>query len=308
MKSTLAIVLAASVIFSQQKAQAQESDKKVFSGPQVGEKLPALEFIKFGDKDGKKIDFIKQADGKAVVVIFMHQLTRPAASVVRGITSFCAKREKDGLRSCVIFLTDDPTAAEQRMQRTKNFLVPQEKTWFGISHQGIEGPGSYGLNRNVSLTVLVGKAGKVTANFVLKQPSLQADAPKIAEEIVKLVGGKAPTANELRGPRRRGKKQRKKTNRKRGEKQKKKTARKQDPNVRRLLGPVISKDAGPKRVKAAAKELEEYAAKHPRFKVAVGNIVRNIEKAGNLSRYGTPTAREFMKKWGQRMESSRTKR
>jgi len=57
MKSKLAFILAATFLFSLQETQAQDSDGKVFSGPQAGENLPALEVIIFGDKDGKKIDF-----------------------------------------------------------------------------------------------------------------------------------------------------------------------------------------------------------------------------------------------------------
>ena len=65
----------------------------------------------------------------------------------------------------------------------------------GISIDGAEGPGSYGLNRNVNVTVLVGKDGRVTANFALIQPS-ELDATKILGEVVKLVGGTAPTTAE----------------------------------------------------------------------------------------------------------------
>ena len=53
-------------------------------------------------------------------------------------------------------------------------------------------PGAYGLNRNVTLTILVGKDNRVTANFALVQPSLQADVPKVLGEVVKLIGGKVP--------------------------------------------------------------------------------------------------------------------
>jgi hypothetical protein len=47
------------------------------------------------------------------------------------------------------------------------------------------------------MTVLVGKDDKVTANFALVQPSLQADGPKIAAAIADALGQPAPTAEEL---------------------------------------------------------------------------------------------------------------
>ena len=70
----------------------------------------------------------------------------------------------------------------------------------GISVDGKEGPGAYGLNRNVTLTVLVGKDNVVTANFALIQPSIPADAPKILAEVVKLIGGQVPGLDELGAP------------------------------------------------------------------------------------------------------------
>jgi len=49
----------------------------------------------------------------------------------------------------------------------------------------------------VTVTVLVAKDDKVTANFALVQPSVAVDAPKIIEAIVAAVGGKPLTAEEL---------------------------------------------------------------------------------------------------------------
>ena len=40
----------------------------------------------------------------------------------------------------------------------------------------------------MSLTVLVGKEGVVSANFALVQPSVQADGPKILKAIVDALG------------------------------------------------------------------------------------------------------------------------
>ena len=62
----------------------------------------------------------------------------------------------------------------------------------GVSPDGSNGPGAYGLNRNAMLTVLLGKDGKVTSNFAMGQPSLQVDGPKIADGLGKLLGVKAP--------------------------------------------------------------------------------------------------------------------
>jgi len=48
-----------------------------------------------------------------------------------------------------------------------------DKAPTGISPDGEEGPGSYGLNRKMTLTILVANKGKVTANFALVQRTLR---------------------------------------------------------------------------------------------------------------------------------------
>ena len=172
-----------------------------FSGPQAGETLPPFK-VKgvFGDLAGKEFDLIKRADGKPVALIFVHARTRPAFGLTNRIMEYAASKSKDGLESGVIFLTEDPTSTSQWMRRVEKNL-PKGVT-HGISTDGVEGPGSYGLNRNVTLTVLIGKAGKVTANFALVQPSLQADGPEILKAIVEATGGgKVPTIAELGGGR-----------------------------------------------------------------------------------------------------------
>src|SRR5205823_2231531 len=138
----------------------------------------------------------------------------------------------------------------------------------GISTDGKEGPGSYGLNRTMTLTILVGKEGKVTANFALVQPSLQADLPKILDEVVKVAGGKAPKVEELVAA------MNPKTD----------TPRKAepDPKIRELLGPVIRLKAEPEDVEKAAKAVEEYASAkgNEAFRKEVGRIANTIIDGG----------------------------
>lgn len=265
-------------------AQDKEKDKKdpVFSGPQVGEKLPSFK-VKgvFGEAAGKELDFVKQANGKSIVLVFVHDLNRMSIGMTRALTTYTASRAKDGLHTGVVWLTDDVTEAETTLKRISNALAKDAP--LGISPDGKEGPGSYGLNRTMMLTILVGKEGKVTANFALVQPSLQADLPKILDEVVKVAGGKAPKVEDLMP--------------KTDAAPAKKTE--QDPKIRELLGPVIRKDAEPEAVEKAAKAVEEYAKEHEAFKKEVGRIANTIIDGGKLDDYGTPKAREYLKKWAK---------
>ncbi len=175
---------------------AASADDPVFSGPQVGEKLtPFLMRGVYDDQAGREFDLIDRAGDKPVFLVFVHEVTRPSIALTRLLMTYAARHAKDGLVSGVVWLADDPTAAEQFLRRARHAL-PTEVP-IGISVDGAEGPGAYGLNRHVALTVLVGRGGKVTANFALVQPSVQADAPKILAKVAELVGGEIPKPEEL---------------------------------------------------------------------------------------------------------------
>ena len=263
------------------------ADDSVFSGPQVGEKLPPFKAKGvFGDLAGKEFDIIKRADGKSVALIFFHARTRPAFGLTNAIMRYAASRSKKGLVSGVIFLTDDSTATEQWMRRVEKHLP--KGVAHGISTDGAEGPGAYGLNRNVTLTVLVGKQGKVTANFALVQPSLQADGPKILKAIVAATGGgKVPSIAELgRG--------RPKT------KPRKKPAKQNDPKLTPLLRAVINKQASEEDVKKAVAEVEKYVSKNEKARRRLGHIANTVVDSGKLSNYGTKAAQNTLRQWAKK--------
>ena len=267
------------------------ADDPVFSGPQVGEKLPEFKLRGvFDDNAGKELDFVKQANGKPIVLIFIHDLNRQSIAMTRILSQYTASRAKDGLATGVVWLDDDATEAESTLKRIRHALAKEAP--IGISADGKEGPGSYGLNRKVMLTILVGKEGQVTGNFALIQPSLQVDLPKILESVVAVAGGKAPKLEELEGMR---------------EMVRKEPAGQQDPNLRGLLRPVIQKNATPEEVEKAALAVEEYVNKEGKeaSRKEVGRIANTIIDAGKLADYGTPRAQEFLKKWAKEFGGKR---
>ncbi len=178
-------------------ASGQEEDKAVFSGPQKGE--PLLPFKVMGvydDVAGKELDFVAEASGKPLMLVFVHKLTRPSFGLTRILQNYCLERKKDGISMAMVWLheADDRSKAEAYLTRARGSLRIAAPV--GISLDGSEGPGAYGLNRNVTLTVIVGNENRVTANFALIQPS-DSEAPKILGEVVKLIGGKPPTSEDL---------------------------------------------------------------------------------------------------------------
>jgi hypothetical protein len=170
---------------------------KEFSGPQVGEKVtPFVARGVLGDAAGKEFNLVKDAQGKPLLIFFLQDRNRPSAGLARLLLNYAASRKADGLRAGLVMVTGDATETEEWIKRAAAALpsgVP-----IGISVDGAEGPGAYGLNRKVQVTVLVVKDDKVAANYALVQPSVEADAPKIAAAIVAALGsGTPPTVEEM---------------------------------------------------------------------------------------------------------------
>ena len=277
----LRFLLATTLCFLTHVATAADP---VFSGPQVDEKLPAFKVRGvFDEAAGKEFDFVTQAGDKPLVLIFVHDVNRQSISLIRVLSSYTVSRAKDDLHTGIVWLDADATEAENTLKRIKHALTPKAPT--GVSLDGREGPGAYGLNRNVQLTVLVGKAGKVTANFALVQPSLQADLPKILAEVVKVAGGKVPKLEEIEAMPAMARPAA--------------NAPMQDPNLRGLLTPVIRLNAAAEDVEKAAKAVEEYCAKNEATRTEVGRIANTIISNGKLKDYGTEKAQEYLQKWAK---------
>ncbi len=269
-------------------ALTRAGEEPVFSGPQPGEKLPGFSMKGvLGDDAGKQIDPVARADGKPVLIVFCHERTRPAFGLTNTITRFAASRAKDGLVSGVCFLTGDATSLETWMGLVSKYFtagVPH-----GISVDGAEGPGAYGLNRNVTLTVLVGKEGRVTDNFALVQPSLQADGPKIFKAIVgALGGGDVPDVAAFSGQQPA-----------RGDRsmQQEEGA---EAEIRPLLRRLINQEATPEEVDRAAAAVEQFVAKNAAAKTEIGRISRTIVQSGKLENYGTEKAQEYLRQWARK--------
>lgn len=273
-------------------AQETKPAEEVFSGPQVGEDLSAFEIVGvFDDAAGKRFDPIAEAKGKPLVLLFVHQANRPSIGLTRLLMTYLEQRQDNDVASCVVWLSADPTQAESDLKRMRHALPA--KTLIGISPDGVEGPGTYGLNRQVTVTVLVGKENKVTANYALIQPSIQADLPKIFQSIVDIAGGEVPDVNKLQVPGMRP------------------NATGNNPNqpnealaeqVRTYLRPVIQKDATDEQVDEAAAAVEAWVEKDEAARKEIARISKTIVNSGKLENYGTPRCQEILRKWAEKYQ------
>ncbi|MCY4553997.1 MAG: M56 family metallopeptidase [Candidatus Poribacteria bacterium] len=172
----------------------------IFSGPQPGEKLPPLKVKGInGETKDKTFDVIAKADGQPLVLFLQDESGLGLRGLV-GISRLLAQiREKSEQKMHIsaVFLGDTPDTVENQVSK----LVPHipRGVLLGISQDGREGPGSYGLNRNVAQTVIIAKDGKVLHNFAFTQPMLRPD-PYVLGAVGEAIGVKPATLEKWLNP------------------------------------------------------------------------------------------------------------
>ncbi|MCA9049963.1 MAG: hypothetical protein KDA89_14605 [Planctomycetaceae bacterium] len=280
------------------------ADDPVFSGPQPGEDLsPFTVNGVFGDAANRPLDVLKASGDRPVVLVFVHERTRPAFGVANVVMRLAEHYGTERITGGLVFLTNDPTETQNWMNRIPQYFP--RKVLIGISPDGPEGPGSYGLNRNVALTILVsGSSSKtsadgqgvrktVRANFALIQPSLEADAPKIFRAVADVLGEQdVPAVTQIAAM---GQRDRKMTDQPAA-------AGGPSPELRSLLRPMLDKSADDAAVAAAAQKIEQFAAKNPDAQKQLGEIARRIIAADRLSSYGTSACQAVLKRWAEEFQ------
>ncbi len=178
----------------------KSDENPLFSGPQPGEKLPPLMAKGInGDTKDKTSDFIAKADGQ-LLVLFLQDESGLGLRGLVGISRLLvqiAEKSKQKMHIDVVFLGDTPdTLAKQASKIVPH--VPSD-VLLGISLDGREGPGSYGLNRSVAQTVIIAKDGKVLHNFAFTQPMLRPD-PYVLGAVADAIGVKPSTLEKWLNP------------------------------------------------------------------------------------------------------------
>lgn len=160
------------------------------SGPQPGERLATFNVRDFTNSAAgveRKVEF---APDKASLTVFVHALERSLLPLLRSLDAYAAS-QAGRVNTSVIFLPADPVDSERRLPLVNRSL--QLKNPMTLSVDGVEGPGAYGLSREVLMTVLLGQGEKATANFALVQPGI-ADADRIIQALARQIGDANPPA------------------------------------------------------------------------------------------------------------------
>lgn len=166
--------------------------RPLYSGPQPGEPLPAFEAVGIrGAQDGKAFDPVESAGGAPQVLVFQGgtEGLRGVLALTRALPTIIEQSGKP-MAISVILMDDDQNASEDLARRISPYLG--REVTLGYTTEGRDGPGIYGLNRNVSQTILFARDGVVTRSFAFPQGAAHAD-PHVLGALAELVGADRET-------------------------------------------------------------------------------------------------------------------
>lgn len=161
--------------------------EKIYSGPQAGERTAGFKVHDVnGGRDVKEFDPVVESAGESALYFFFPaDVNRILAKGITNISLMAAAAKEHGLHSYFIALGADPIAADQRLRDVWSSLKPAVPV--SLSADGIEGPGSWGINKKCYATVVLAKNNKVVFNYASLAPA-DADYEMLKSEISKFIG------------------------------------------------------------------------------------------------------------------------
>jgi hypothetical protein len=206
----------------------------------------------------------------------MNEWNEQVAELMRVITLYAEQRDKSKLVTAVVWLTADPDELRERLERARPNMP--RNTSVAISLDGLEGPGAYGLNRHVQMTILIADRGVVSSNFALVQPSVNGDTVEVLRALVNVIGGTPPTLAEVLIPR-------------------------EQQIVTTRMELLADESVSDERVQRYAAALESFVASRPDAKRTLGQVSREIVKSGRFN--DRPKAIGYFRKWAKEYEGNR---
>lgn len=165
--------------------------ERIYSGLQRGEKTQPFTVLHVKNDSLQEQKLLEKANEEITLLCFVHRLSNDDRVLFGlGLVDFYIAQNKN-LASHFVLLSDDRAKIETMLRAWgkgsffKGSLV-------SLSVDGAEGPGYYGLNRNVDMTVLVIKNGKVIDNLVINAPNGR-DLETIMGLVAMAIGKPKPT-------------------------------------------------------------------------------------------------------------------
>ncbi|MFN3191568.1 MAG: hypothetical protein ACE361_13750 [Aureliella sp.] len=277
----------------------QAEDDPIFSGPQIEEKLPSFEATVARGPEKGQPSKAGAATKAPTLIVFWHEIGRPGFALLRAISDYSLSLESKGLLTRVVLLTDDLDASKFGGAVR---LLPEKLTVL-TAEGGKDGPGSFGLNRDVRMTILVAKDQKILGNFALIQPSVQADGPKIIQSIATAVGEEPPTLESLllKGRQRMQRGATRQTDRAMRPKQRPAQSNELTALLRRIINTAQDDD-----IASIATEIEELVEKDTAARNDLARRANTIVDSGTVKRYGTAKTQEFIRSWAKKYKPDAT--
>jgi hypothetical protein len=161
----------------------------IFSGPQPGEKITSFKSLEIKPgAESKERDPVTENKGAPTAFVFVHTVERSLVPLLKAIDEYGAT-QSNKLKTEVIFLAPNRLEGEQRTKAVLGSLKLKSRT--GLSLDGAEGPGNFGLNKECMMTIVGASNNLVMTNFAFVQPGI-ADAHKVVTALARLAGDTNP--------------------------------------------------------------------------------------------------------------------
>ena len=163
----------------------------VYSGPQPGEQLRGFS-VTPPTRTGRDEDFdpVALAAGKPHFLMFVDD-----ADLQEDITAWLAVRKihqnsRTGLAATAVILNHERATELEFTTIDDNFFNFLNGVFrIGYAPEGRAGPGAYGLDRNIRMTILIADAkGKVLYNFPYRAPPVDFPDPAVMGALAEVVG------------------------------------------------------------------------------------------------------------------------
>ncbi len=174
-----------------------EPQERIFSGPQVGEKIKPFKALHVQAEKTKELEVAKgrKAEGNTTIeqttlICFVHKLSTDDR-ILYGLplVDFYLAKHKDVSSHFVLLSNEREKMTKMLRGWARGSLF--KKAIVSLSADGAEGPGYYGLNRNVAMTVVVARGNTVVSNLVFKAVNAK-DLEKIMVAVAKAAGKPVP--------------------------------------------------------------------------------------------------------------------
>ncbi|MFO0869914.1 MAG: hypothetical protein U0935_13355 [Pirellulales bacterium] len=136
----------------------------VKSGLPVGQSVGAFNVKDCtGPNQGRTLCYRCQYGNRPVVAVFTRRTGADLSELVKGLDEAVGKNKDKELKAFVVYLTDDPDAAEPKLKE----MAASDKISPNVPltvFQTSEGPDNYEIAKSADVTVLVWNKSKVQAN------------------------------------------------------------------------------------------------------------------------------------------------